>query len=189
MNRLIAAGAALLVAVPAFSQQKLETCYACHGPKGISVTAVTPSLAAQPAFYITAQLVLFRSGQRRSDVMEPMAKTLSNDELRALAEAIEKLPAPPASASPMNRASYEKGKAIVAREHCESCHQPDFSGIENAPRLAHQREDYLAKALADFRKGTRIGYGNAIMPEVAAALNEAEIGDLAHYLSHFRQRP
>ena len=50
-------------------------------------------------------------------------------------------------------------------------------------------EDYLAKALADFKKGVRIGYGNAIMPEVAAALSEPDIADLAHYLSHLQQKP
>ena len=171
------------------SQTDLHTCFACHGEKGISTTAQIPSLAAQPAFYVVAQLVLFRNSQRANEQMSPMARTLSNDDLRSLGEAIEKLAPPPPADGAVDRARYERGKALVAREHCDSCHQPDFSGIENAPRLAHQREDYLAKALTDFKKGTRVGYGNAIMPEVAAALNEADIRDLAHYLSHFRKRP
>jgi cytochrome c553 len=87
----------------------------------------------------------------------------------------------------VNKSVYERGKALVAREHCDSCHQPDFSGIENAPRLAHQREDYVRKALLDYKKGARAGYGEPVMPGVAAALSESEIDDLAHYLSRFRQ--
>jgi cytochrome c553 len=184
--RTIVATAAMLAAAHAMAQAELKTCFACHGENGISSLPVTPSLAAQPASYVKAQLVLFRAGKRSSDVMAPMAKALSKDDLGVVAEAIEKLAAPAPSGAPLNEASFAKGKALVAREHCDSCHQPDFSGIETAPRLADQREDYLRKALLDFRKGARIGFGEPVMPEVARALSEAEIADLAHYLSHFR---
>ena len=148
---------------------------------------LTPSLAGQPAYYVTAQLAQFVSGKRRSDVMAPMAKSIAPRDVRELAEAIESLP-PPRAASAIDSSRYERGKTVAAREHCDSCHQPDFSGIENAPRLAHQREDYLVKALADFKQGSRIGYGEPVMPAAAAALSDAEIADLAHYLSRFRQQ-
>jgi cytochrome c553 len=189
IRSVIAAAAALAFAAPAIGQAPLQTCFACHGPNGVSSLPLTPSLAAQPAFYVAAQLALFRAGKRSSDVMAPMAKTLSKDDLHTVAEAIEKLAAPPSAATELDSSKYQRGRAIVAREHCDSCHQPDFSGIENAPRLAHQREDYLVKALMDFRKGARIGYGEPVMPEVARALSEAEIADLAHYLSHFNSGP
>ena len=158
---------------------------ACHGANAVSTTPLTPSLAAQPAFYVTAQLAQFVAGKRRSDVMAPMAKTIAPADARALAEALEKLPAPPA-ASNRDSSMYERGKAVVAREACDTCHQPDFSGIENAPRLAHQREDYLAKALGDFKSGARLGYGEPIMPAVARGLRDDEIRAVAHYLAHFR---
>jgi cytochrome c553 len=45
----------------------------------------------------------------------------------------------------------------------------------------------LAEGLGDFKQGTRMGYGNAIMPEVAAALNETDLKDLAQCLANFRQ--
>lgn len=161
---------------------------ACHGAAGVSTMPGTPSLAGQPAYYVTAQLAQFVAGKRKSDVMEPMAKTIAAKDVRELALAIEKLAPPPAPAE-KDAARYARGKTLAAREHCDSCHQPDFSGIEAAPRLAHQREDYLVKALADFKRGSRIGYGEPVMPAVAAALSDAEIADLAHYLSRFTQRP
>jgi cytochrome c553 len=151
---------------------------------GISATPLTPSLAAQPAVYVSAQLAQFVAGKRPSDVMAPMAKSIAPGDVRALAEALEKLPPPPAP-SPVDEATYQRGKGVAQRDQCDTCHQPDFSGIDNAPRLAHQREDYLAKALGDFKSKLRLGYGEPVMPSVAAGLSDAEIRAVAHYLAHF----
>jgi cytochrome c553 len=63
------AAAADLAAGAAKAQARIV----CHGPGGISQTAETPSLAGQPAAFLQWQLVLFRSGNRKSPVMQPMA--------------------------------------------------------------------------------------------------------------------
>jgi cytochrome c553 len=55
------------------------------------------------------------------------------------------------------------------------------------PRLANQREDYLLKALRDYKAGVRVGYGNAAMPELVSQLRDADLQDLAHFLHHFRR--
>ena len=188
MIRLALGGAFLLAATPAFCQAQIDACFACHGAAGVSTTPLTPSLAAQPASYVIVQLALFRSGKRTSVVMAPMAQTVAAREARSLAEAIESL-APPPAGPDTDSSRYERGRAVAARERCDSCHQPDYSGIETAPRLAHQREDYLVKALGDFKAGARVGYGEPVMPAVAKGLSNAEIGELAHYLAHFRRRP
>ena len=44
---------------------KAQTCFACHGPGGVSQMAETPSLAGQPESFIQWQLVYFRSGTRK----------------------------------------------------------------------------------------------------------------------------
>jgi cytochrome c553 len=51
-------------------------------------------------------------------------------------------------------------------------------------RLAGQREDYLIKALNDYKSNVRVGGGVAAMAEVAYSLSEEEIVALAHYLAH-----
>ncbi len=56
------------------------------------------------------------------------------------------------------------------------------------PRLAHQREDYLLKALRDYKSGARIGYGNAAMAEELAGMSDADLAALAHYLAHLPGR-
>jgi cytochrome c553 len=165
----------------------LAACFACHGAGGVSQMPLTPSVAAQPAFYVVAQLFLFREGRRESREMTEAAKGLSNDELRALGDALASLPPPPAPATRPDATRFSRGRALAQKERCGSCHEPDYSGRENMPRLANQREDYLLKALREYKKGVRVGYGNAVMPELLSQLRDADLQDLAHFLHHFRR--
>jgi cytochrome c553 len=56
------------------------------------------------------------------------------------------------------------------------------------PRLANQREDYLLKALRDYKQGVRVGYGSASMPEAVATLSDEDLVALAHYLAQLPRR-
>ena len=72
---------------------------------------------------------------------------------------------------------------------CQTCHGLDGQAkLPEAPNLAGQNEIYLAKALKDYRSGARIGYGNAVMPETVAGLDEKALSDVAHFLAHLPQR-
>ena len=53
------------------------------------------------------------------------------------------------------------------------------------PRLAAQREDYLLKALRDYKSAKRPGY-DATMDEVIRPVTDQDIVDLAHDLSRLR---
>jgi len=112
-----------------------------------------------------------------------MAKGLTDDDLRALADRIEKLPPPPPPSQKPDAVRFNQGKAIVEKNHCGNCHGSDFSGGNNVPRTANQREDYLLKALRDYKGGKRVGYGNAVMPETVAGLSDDQLADLAHFLA------
>lgn len=64
---------------------------------------------------------------------------------------------------------------------CAACHGPDGnSTAPDFPRLAGQHEDYLAKALNDYKSGAR---KNPIMAPQAANLSKRDIADLAAYFS------
>ena len=65
-------------------------------------------------------------------------------------------PAPPADAG--DPARMQRGQALAQQHRCDTCHNPDFSGKENVPRIANQREDYLAKTLAEYKDNSRHGY-------------------------------
>jgi len=163
----------------------LAVCLACHGAGGVSQTPLTPSLGGQPSFFVVAQLFLFREQRRDNVLMNSMAKDLKDADLQALADLISKLPPPPRPEGKPDAAKFNSGKSLLAKNNCAGCHGTDFSGDNNVPRIANQREDYLLKALRDYKSGRRVGYGNAAMPETVSGLKDAELADLAYALSMF----
>jgi cytochrome c553 len=197
--------AALSVAVPAVAmaaegkpdagkaRAEAAGCFACHGVDGVAtadglaIDKNVPNLAAQPDLYLQFQLVFFRKGVRKNEVMNTMAEQLSDDDLRNVSAYFASLPAPnpppPPDTAPQDT---ELGGKIVVGIHCTNCHGDHLEGVENIPRLAGQREDYLYKALRDFKSGARTSTGAAGMAEVVYPLGDTEMKALAHYLSRLR---
>ena len=66
-------------------KQKSVTCIACHGANGISNSPIWPNLAGQKEQYIIKQLKDFRSGARKEPSMSPMAKPLTDADIKNLA--------------------------------------------------------------------------------------------------------
>jgi cytochrome c553 len=161
-------------------------CATCHGFEGRSQTDGVPSLAGQPDQFIQWQLVYFRSGTRKDPVMQPFAAALSDADIRNLGAYFASLPASgPAPAADEQPALTERGAMLAARHHCASCHQDNYAGQQATARLAGQREEYLVKALRDFKSGARTGGGVAAMPSAAYPLTADDIAALAHYLARF----
>ncbi len=190
LRHLPATLAALLLAAAgsgahaqASAADRFSTCLACHGPGGVSQLPLTPSLAGQPSFYAITQLFLFREGRRSNEAMTAIAKGMSDADLRAFSELIGKLPPPPPPPAPQgDTAKAADGAALAKRHQCTGCHGDDLAGGKQVPRLAGQREDYLLKALTEFRAGTRVGY-TAAMSEALAGINAEELATLAAYLA------
>jgi len=164
-------------------EERAQVCHACHGPEGHSSLPDTPSIGGQPSFFVVAQLFLFRDARRNSPAMVAAAKNLTNDDLRAFAEYLSKLPPPPPPSDPPDPVRFERGRALTRQQPCGVCHNQDFSGREQMPRLANQREDYLLKAMREFKSGARIGYAGA-MAEELTRLSDDDLVALAHFLSH-----
>lgn len=177
-----------LCVLPA-SAQPLEArraqCLACHGENGQSQTVEVPSLGGQPEFFLTIQLVMFRERLRVVEPMNELMKGLRDDDLRKLAHFISLLPPPPPAGGSADPLRMERALALVAQHRCAFCHKPDFSGQENAPRLAGQREDYLVKTLREYKDNTRRGY-DASMADVVQPLDDAQMTDLAYLLARAR---
>jgi cytochrome c553 len=172
-------------ALAADISEKLAACLACHGANGQSQTENVPSLGAQRAPYTVIQLFLFREKMRVGAPMNDMAKSLSDDNLQEMAAAIAKLPAPKPPADPSGPARLERVRSLVAQNHCNICHRPDFSGQENVPRIADQREGYLFKTLREYKSGARRGY-DATMAEALQPVGDSQLVELAYYLAHLR---
>jgi cytochrome c553 len=184
----IGAIAAVLTVLPVGAQsldERLPTCFACHGDKGTSQLPDTPSLGAQPAFYTTVQLLMFRDRLRVSEPMNEMTKGLSDAELQRAADTISKLPPPePVSDNP-DAARMERGRALGQQHRCNFCHQSNYAGQENVPRIAGQREDYLLKALRGYKDNSRYAY-DAQMSDVIYPLKDEDFADLSYFLARLK---
>jgi cytochrome c553 len=168
----------------AAGKEKAELCAGCHGEGGISQTENIPSLAAQPDQFIQWQLVFFRAGTRKNEQMQPIVEQLNNDDIRNLGAYFASL-APPKNPKPDDDPDLsKKGAQAAAGRRCASCHTDSYAGTKAVARVAGQREEYLVKALHDYKSGVRNGGGMAAMADVAYPLHEEEIEALAHYLAH-----
>src|SRR4029078_5782254 len=132
-------------------EERTAPCLACHGEKGQSETENPPSLGGQQAPYTLIQLFMFREKLRTFEPMNEMAKALTDDDLRVFSDYIARIPKPAAPADAGDPARLQRGQALVQQHRCDPCHNPDLSGKENVPRIANQREDYLAKTLGEYK--------------------------------------
>jgi cytochrome c553 len=168
----------------AAGKEKAELCVGCHGEGGISQMENIPSLAAQPDLFIQWQLVFFRAGARKNEQMQPIVEQLNNEDIRNLGAYFASL-APPKAAKPDDNPDLsKKGAQAAVGRRCASCHTDSYAGTKAVARVAGQREDYLMKALHDYKSGVRSGGAMAAMADVAYPLSEEEIEALAHYLAH-----
>ena len=188
--RIISVAAALAIASLTSSlahaadvKEKVEVCKGCHGDDAISQMENTPSLAGQLDQYIQWQLVYFRAGSRKNEQMQPVVEQLNNEDIRNLGAYFASLTAPTAPKDDDPDLSA-KGKQAAAGRRCAACHTDSFAGTKAVARIAGQREEYLVKALHDYKSGTRSGGGQAAMADVAYPLSAEEITALAHYLAH-----
>ena len=178
----------MMVALPAAAaslEERLAPCLACHGGNGQSETPEVPSLGAQPAFYVMVQLYMFRERLRSIEPMNAMTKGLTDDELRNMADAIANLPPPRPVEEPGDPPRLERARALIQQQRCAFCHNPNFSGAQQVPRLAGQREDYLVKALREYKSNTRRAYDPA-MVDMLYAISDEQLLDLAYFLARVR---
>ena len=80
---LACAGAS--AADPPPGRAKAAACAVCHGQAGISTLPNAPHLAGQPALYVEEQLRNYRSGTRRHEQMNIVARPLSDADIGELA--------------------------------------------------------------------------------------------------------
>jgi cytochrome c553 len=87
----LAALAALLPATAARAgdieagRVKSQMCMVCHGQLGLSVRPDAPNIAGHPEIYLLAKLREYRSGTRHHEIMNVIAKGLSDDDIANLA--------------------------------------------------------------------------------------------------------
>jgi len=166
-------------------KEKASACSGCHGENGISQTENVPSLAGQPDQFIQWQLVFFRAGSRKNEQMKPIAEEITNEDIRSFGAYFSQM-TPPKGPEDADPDLSKKGAQVAAGRRCASCHTDSFAGTKAVARLAGQREEYLVKALHDYKAGQRVGGGVAAMADIAYRMSDEEITAVSHYLAHLK---
>lgn len=164
-----------------------ERCEACHGQDGQGNNAMFPKLAGQNANYLVQQMFNFKSGARRSSVMEPQLADLSGDDIVQLARyfsnrALKPAPAIDNQLGAKGRAIYTQGNPTSGVAACYVCHGPTARGGQMLPRLAGQHAEYLELQLRRFIERARTT-DQTLMHSVASKMTDEEIRAVSHFLA------
>jgi cytochrome c553 len=180
---------------------KAAVCGACHGATGNSSNPMWPSLAGQHQGYVAEQLALLKSGTRLAPVMQPMAATLSPQDMADLGAYFEKQTLVGLEADPsLWRAGeklYRGGDSKRSIPACIGCHGPNGrgNGPANWPQIRAQQAVYVVGQLKNYAARTRYASvagqppppANAdIMSDVAGRLADSDINALAAYVQGLR---
>lgn len=152
-------------------------CAGCHGERGVSTTAGTPSLAGQDAQYLVSATLGYKDGSRSDDAMKAPAAALDDRTLSNVAAFFAaQQPQPPRVSRPMTTAQLA--------QRCDRCHGVNGNSTDpRMPAIAGQRLDYLEKVLHDYRTGARKSPQMAAMSSV---LTEEDVVGLAN---HYARQP
>jgi cytochrome c553 len=168
-------------------------CGSCHGLDGAGNHVKFPRLAGQNRAYIVKQLGDFRDGRRQNDggQMLEAATELNEADMGRVADwfAKQTAPWPELTVAPpdLSRARELATKGADGIPACVACHStaaPSLASSETAaPRIAGQRDFYIAKQLVEFRAGDRDNDANEVMRTIAKRLSDTDIAALAAFLS------
>jgi cytochrome c553 len=192
----LAAGRA--VAAGAGGQDQAVACFNCHGFDGGSqVAAAFPALAGLPARYMEAQLRAYASGERQNGIMQPIARRLSEPQMRSVSAYYAAQPLlaaePRAGGDPalLQRGGVlaATGSAEIGVQACQNCHGPAGVGVDPLyPRLLGQPAGYLAAQLRAWRSGMRAPDPRGTMATIARSLGDQDIEAVSLYYASIRLR-
>ena len=170
------------------AQLAQEVCAACHGDKGLSETAIIPSLAGQTSYAIYKQLHDYRSGARAHPQMTDVAKGLAVGDLASIAAHYAAATEQYAS---LGRRDFSGDVEIVklawegdTRRRipaCMSCHTNGVGGPIETPAIAGQNREYMAAQLNAYASGARKNDVYGRMRDISRRLTPEEREQLARY--------
>jgi cytochrome c553 len=161
--------------------ERVQLCVACHGDNGVPQDKSVPIIAGQQEGYLYLQLRDYKRGDRKSDVMSPIAEALERSDMQALAEYFAKQRWPDLRQPRPADEVVARAQRANASIGCTGCHLGEYQGAGTQPRLAGQARDYMLQTMLDFR--TRKRANNPGMSDLMIATSEEDLAAMADYLA------
>ncbi len=85
----------------------------------------------------------------------------------------------------MGGTAWADGAALYAQKTCLACHGKDAKTplMPEYPKIAGQNAQYLERQMLDIKSGARANGNSAAMQGVMGIVTEADIKELAEYIS------
>jgi cytochrome c553 len=172
---------------------KIAMCIGCHGIEGYQASFPeiykVPKISGQGAKYIVSALNAYKKGERKHPTMRGIADSLSDQDMADVAAYYEGHGVVAGDAAPGKAADGSAAAAaLVAKGACIACHGDSFSKPldPSYPKIAGQHADYLFVALKSYKteNNPQMGRSNGVMAGVAKQFSNAEMKELAAYISH-----
>ncbi len=165
-------------------RDKAGVCNHCHKDNNDSSI---PKIAGQHENYLVKQMLAYRDGQRKDEIMETVIGRLKHqDDIYDLAAYFSSLPA----ALDINLAKQKNplGHAVFNNKiRCYQCHGAKGEGNPLAkpiiPSIAGQNKDYIVKRLMDFQAENAHQSQKSPMSEIAKQLDIVDIFSVSEYVS------
>jgi cytochrome c553 len=174
--------------------ERVAPCVACHGTEGRATSGgYFPRIAGKPQGYLANQLVNFREGRRRNPNMNYLVANLPDAYLFEIAGyfAAQNPPYPEPQAVTATAAAIERGRLLVTGGDaaknlpaCAACHGGALAGVLPAtPGLIGLPRDYLNAQFGAWKNGERRAAAPDCMAQIAARLNQDDLGAVVAYLA------
>jgi cytochrome c553 len=164
--------------------ESVALCATCHGADGHPVAAEAPNIPAniwgQEFYYLYVQLRDFQAGRRASAVMQPIAASLSKEQMQALAKYFSGKPWPHLGFQP-NEGDAGVAQRVATAGQCTQCHLGAYVGNSRVPRVAGQSEPYLEHTLLDFKNGVRLNAPD--MANIVRTFSDDDLKAMSRYLA------
>ena len=181
----LALGSILNVGAPPANAQgiaeKVEVCAGCHGVDGKPVDKLIPVIWGQQLGYLYIQLRDFKRGDRKNEIMQPIASSMERDEMLAIAEYFSKKPWPNLGQPRAPKEVATRALRANSSVGCTGCHLDQFQGDGTVPRLAGMSREYMTKTIDEFRSRAR--GNNPGMSDLMIATDPQDLAALEEYLS------
>jgi cytochrome c553 len=161
--------------------EKAAICAGCHGENGVPQEKTTPIIWGQTEGYLYLQLRDYKRGDRKHDIMTPLAETLERSDMLALADYFANKPWPDLRQPGASKEVADRALRANVSVGCTGCHLDQWQGVGTVPRLAGLSRDYLAKTIAEFR--TRARGNNPGMSDLMIVTSAEDLAALVDYLA------
>jgi cytochrome c553 len=154
---------------PAAGEPRTAMCGGCHGPRGVSSDAATPSLAGQDPQYLMKSIRAYRTSRQHWG-MQRYVSGLSDKDM----ENVTAFYVIQASRAADSAPSSARELAVK----CDRCHHAEDNPQMVVPILRGQDKDYLVMALRAYRDDRR---ESTTMHKMSIIYSNAVIDDISTY--------